>query len=288
MPFVFSKGNALYDRYLGTGVGLSELGVVYDETYELDKYELVAVRYKEDRAEENMLLVVAQPDEDGRYAQQSLVLTGRSLAANFARADCLDFFQTAVQFDSVLCCRVLTGEAAKFLDWALEDPEAARPEEARELPEAKLTTGQLSDIRIEVRIAPDKQDGYRFGVYAWYADVQQAIDELTPSFQVCISAGEQGGAEERAAYAATHGLSATDDETGAVEYLQSALIEMPVGETEERTDSVEYFSVNMEDGPNPIVLFDPAMPLDNFRRWSLCADWIGDTAYRLEVLEAEQ
>ena len=36
----------------------------------------------------------------------SLVLTGRSLAAIFAWADCLDFFKTAVQFDSVLCCRV--------------------------------------------------------------------------------------------------------------------------------------------------------------------------------------
>ena len=39
-------------------------------------------------------------------AGRSLVLTGRSLAAIFAWADCLDFFQTAVQFDSVLCCRV--------------------------------------------------------------------------------------------------------------------------------------------------------------------------------------
>ena len=39
-------------------------------------------------------------------AGRSLVLTGRSLAAIFAWADCLDFFKTAVQFDSVLCCRV--------------------------------------------------------------------------------------------------------------------------------------------------------------------------------------
>ena len=34
------------------------------------------------------------------------MLTGRSLAAIFAWTDCLDFFKTAVQFDSVLCCRV--------------------------------------------------------------------------------------------------------------------------------------------------------------------------------------
>ncbi len=55
----------LYDRYLGTGVGLSEQGIVYDETYELDEYELLAVLYDEDQAEENELLVIAQPGEGG-------------------------------------------------------------------------------------------------------------------------------------------------------------------------------------------------------------------------------
>ena len=138
-----------------------------------------------------------------------------------------------------------------------------------------------------MRIAPDEQDGYRFGVYAWYAGARQAIGELMPSFQVCISAGEQGGEEERAAYAAAHALSATD-ETDATEHLQSALIETPVREAEDRTDPAEYFSVSMEDGPNPVVLYDPAMPLDRYRRWSLCAYWTGDAAYRLEDLEAEQ
>ena len=33
LPDVMPQGNVLYDHYLGTGYGLSELGIVYDETY---------------------------------------------------------------------------------------------------------------------------------------------------------------------------------------------------------------------------------------------------------------
>ncbi|CBK21933.2 uncharacterized protein [Blastocystis hominis] len=50
-------------------------------------------------------------------AGRSLVLTGRSLAAIFAWADCLDFFKTAVQFDSVLCCRVTPKQKAEIVRW---------------------------------------------------------------------------------------------------------------------------------------------------------------------------
>ena len=274
--------------YLGTGDGLSELGVVYDETYGLDEYELLAALYDEDRAEGNMLLVVAQPDEDGAYAQRSLMLSGLQLARLWQEKDIQWIELRNGEAGALIRIEeLLSGDAAKFIDWALADPDAAQPEEAWELPDAELTAGQLGNIRIEVRIAPDEQGGYRFGVYAWYAGVQQAIGELTPSFQVCISAGEQGGEEERAAYVAAHALSATD-ETGATEHLQSALIETPVREAEDRTDLAEYFSVSMEDGLNPIVLYDPVMPLDRYRRWSLCAYWTGDAAYRLEDLEAEQ
>lgn len=139
----------------------------------------------------------------------------------------------------------------------------------------------------EVRIAPEGEDGYRFGVYAWYADVQQEIGELIPSFQVCISAGEQGSEEERAAYAAAHVLTALDAQ-GAKVYLQSALIEMPVREHEDRASQTEYFGVRIEEESDPVVLYDSQMPLDHYRRWLLCAYWIGDAVYQIENLEAEQ
>ncbi len=288
LPYVEPQGNVLYDDYLGTGDGLSELGIVYDETNELDGYELLTVLYEEDQAEENMLLVVAQPDEDGEYAQRSLILTGLQLARLWQEKDIRWIELRNGEAGALIRMEeLLSGDAAKLIDWVLADPEAAQPEDVWDQPDAELTAGQLGDIRIEVRITPDEHDGYRIGVYAWYADVQRAIGELTPSLQVCISAGEHDDEEERSAYAETHVLSATD-ETGAVQYLESTLIETPAREDEDRTDPAEYFSASTEDGQNPVVLYDPAMPLDNCRRWSMCADWIGDATYRLENLEAEQ
>ena len=288
LPFVEPRGNVLYDSYLGTGSGLDEMGIVYDETYGLDEYELLAALYNEDQANENMLLVIAQPGEDGAYAQRSLVLTGIQLARLWQEKGIQWIGLRSGEVGALIRIEeLLYGDAAKFINWALADPGAAQPEAARDLPEVELTARQLGDIRIEVRIAPEGEDGYRFGVYAWYADVQQEIGELIPSFQVCISAGEQGSEEERAAYAAAHVLTALDAQ-GAKVYLQSALIEMPVREHEDRASQTEYFGVRIEEESDPVVLYDSQMPLDHYRRWLLCAYWIGDAVYQIENLEAEQ
>lgn len=144
MPYVEPQGNVLYDDYLGTGEGLSELGVVYDETYGLDEYELLAALYDEDRAEGNMLLVVAQPDEDGAYAQRSLMLSGLQLARLWQEKDIQWIELRNGEAGALIRIEeLLSGDAAKFIDWALAAPDAAQPEEAWELPDAELTAGQL-------------------------------------------------------------------------------------------------------------------------------------------------
>ena len=261
---------------------------MYDETYRQGEYELLAALYDEEQMNENMLLVMAQPNEDGTYAQRSLVLSGLQLARLWQEKK-IEWIELRNGEAGALISieELLSGEAAKFIAWALSDPEAALPEEAWEMTETELTVEQLGDFRIEVRITPDGKDGYRLGVYVWYGEARQAIGELTPSFRVCISVGEQGGEEERPAYAAAHALTALDAQ-GATEYLQSVLIQTPAREAEDRMSPAEYFSVSMEDGSNPVVLYDPAMPLENYCRWSLWVCWAGDAAYRLEKLEAEQ
>ena len=142
-------------------------------------------------------------------------------------------------------------------------------------------------MRIEVRIAPDGDDGYRLGVYGWYADVQQEITALVPSFTVCLTAGEQGDETDRAEYAATHAVSATN-EFGAVEFLKSALMETPPHETEDTNRQGEYFDVRIDAEENVVVLYDPEKPVHDYRCWSLCALWIGEAEYRLMELKADQ
>lgn len=75
-------------------------------------------------------------------------------------------------------------------------------------------------------------------------------------------------------------MSATD-EMGAVEYLESALIETPVRETGGQDQLSEYFNVEIDSEEHAIVLYDPEKSLDAYRRWSMCADWAGNVEYCL-------
>lgn len=288
LPYVIPKGNVLYDRYLGTGVGLSELGIVYDEAYELDEYELLAVLYEEDRAQENTLLVVAQPDEDGTYAQRSLVLSGLQLARLWQEKK-IEWIELRSGDASALVRieELLSGDAAKLIAWALRDPQGAQPDIAKNLPAVKLTVAELRNIRIEVRVTPAEAEGYQIGVYAWYDGRQIAISELAPSLTIGLNAGEQGDEAERAGYVATHRLSATDA-TGAATSLTGVLQKLPPDETAAYGVQSERFNASLEAETNVVVLYDPEKPLDSYQRWALCADWAGDATYRLVTLEPEQ
>lgn len=279
LPFVESQRNVLYDDYLGTGSGLKELGILYDEDYELDEYELLAVLNNKDWADGNMLLVIAQPEDNGSYAQHSLMLSGLQLARLWQEKQ-IQWIEMRNGEAGVLLRidELLSGNVAKYVDWALRDPEAAKPEAVENLPEVELTAVQLEHVRFEVRIEPGEEGTYRFGVYVWFAGEQPSVAELMSSLKVCLSAGEQGGEAERNAYVEAHALSATD-EMGVVEYLESALIETPVRETGGQDQLSEYFNVEIDSEEHAIVLYDPEKSLDAYRRWSMCADWAGNVEY---------
>ena len=285
LPDVMPQGNVLYDHYLGTGYGLSELGIVYDEAYGLDEYELLAMLYDEDTAEENLLLVIAQPDQDGTYAQRSLMLSGMQLARLWQEKKIQWIELRAGDASAMLCIEeLLSGDAAKLIAWTLQEPEAARPNDVKVLARAELTAYELSAVQIEVRITPVEADGYRIGVYAWYNGQQTALSDLIPSLTIGLHAGEQADEAARVKYAAAHGLSATDA-SGATAILAGTLQEIPRSESEEHAGQSEYFHVSLESGTNAVVLYDPDRPPDSYRRWVLCAGWAGDAAYRLVELE---
>lgn len=148
----------LYDDYLGTGSGLKELGILYDEDYELDEYELLAVLNNKDWADGNMLLVIAQPEDNGSYAQHSLMLSGLQLARLWQEKQ-IQWIEMRNGEAGVLLRidELLSGNVAKYVDWALRDPEAAKPEAVENLPEVELTAVQLEHVRFEVRIEPGEE-----------------------------------------------------------------------------------------------------------------------------------
>lgn len=264
LPYVMPQGNVLYDHYLGTGYGLSELGIVYDETYGLDEYELLAMLYDEDTAEENLLLVIAQPDQDGTYAQRSLMLSGMQLARLWQEKKIQWIELRAGDASALLRIEeLLSGDAAKLIAWTLREPEAARPNDVKALARAELTAYELSAVQIEVRITPVEADGYRIGVYAWYNGQQAALSDLIPSLTIGLHAGEQADEAARVKYAVAHGLSVTDA-SGATAILAGTLQEIPRSESEEHAGQSEYFHVSLESGTNAVVLYDPDRPPDSY------------------------
>ena len=284
LPQVEPLGNVLYDDYLGTGGGLDELGIVRNATGQLAEYELLSVLQAEDRTSLNTLLVIAQPDADGAYGQRSLELSGLQLAQLWQRNQISWLELRNGEADMWLSIEeLLSGDAAKLIDWALTDPAAASPEALDELPDATLTVEQLQQVRIEMRIEPGEQGGYRFDVYLWAADRRLSLAELLPSLKVGLNAGAQGDEAERAEYVDAHALC-TVGAAEAVDYLESMLMETAAQYAGDMDGTCEWFQASL-DGDDISVQYDPEKPLAGYLRWALCADWAGEFEYRMAELD---
>lgn len=289
LPAVASLGNVLYDEYLGTGGGLSELGIVYDETYELDEYELVAVVYDateaaadaEAQAVENMLLVIAPPDETGGYAQHSLILSGLQLARLWQESD-IRWIELRNGDASALVRleELLSGNAAKLIHMYASGEPVLALSDLEALPEVELSTDDLARVAIEVRIVPPsvEQDGYKMDVYLWDADAQLCMTELLKSFHVGLTANELADDAVREEYLKAHALGAMQED-GTITVLPSALLRMPKEAPQEEKDTAEYFAVSFENEErNAVVLYDLAASMETYRWYALYAEWPGEMA----------
>lgn len=78
LPYVYPTANILYDDYLGAGGGLGKLHIVFDGDYLPRDYELLDV-FIDDEERGNSMLVCAFPDEAGKAAQRSLILSANQL-----------------------------------------------------------------------------------------------------------------------------------------------------------------------------------------------------------------
>lgn len=69
IPWMSETGNRLYDAYLGTGLGMKQLNILYDGEYQAVDYELLAPEQEGD------LYISAVSDGTGEAAQHSLMLS---------------------------------------------------------------------------------------------------------------------------------------------------------------------------------------------------------------------
>lgn len=272
--------NALYDEYLGTGDGMNQLDIVQNAQGETQDYELLPVVYDEGEQDNNLLLVNAQMGEDGQYKELNLTMSAMQLARLWQDKSLNQLELRSGDASATLRIdELLSGDVASFINEALSNPDTADPNDVQNLPEAGLTSDQLSRVKLEICIAPvdgaDESQGYTLSAYAKYGGHSWTITSLVPSLNVCMNAGEFADEEERSRFAQSHALTATDAH-GKTRFLDGWLVETPV----RSTGSAEHFDIKYEDGQAK-VQYDANAKIDPYCRYVLCAKWDGDAVYRM-------
>lgn len=278
LPEITATGNTLYDDFLGTGSGLSQLGIVFDGEYAPRDYELLNV--KPDREEtENTILVRAFPEEDGEFGRRSLILSVTQLIklAQKQRTQYL-IFENGDAALAVSMGELMDGDVRKMISLIVsgDDPISTETLDAdwsrvKLLP---LTAAELEPIDVEIRIIPMGDGEYDISVWLRWDGQEAEISDLLPSAYVCLNIGEED------ADGCTVGYRAEEEE----DYLplDSESVWLPAEMPEDHPDVGEKFIVTMPDSPgdDPITAYDASAPLPLERHSALAAGYAGRGSYR--------
>lgn len=272
--------NVLYDEYLGTGEGVRQLSIVFDEEYAMEDYELLPI------VEDDTLLVCAKPDEDGLTASRSLILS--ALQIERLRQDSLLeklVFRNGDMLVTADMPELCTGRVAGLIQMGLSrnlteiEPEALEELTGAEPPEAELTAAELAQARIEVCVVPvtleSGREGYSVQVFLRMRDerldVSAMIESLAVNLAVTALAEEEGFEQLARRYSVA---AATPEEA----VLKSELRILP----EERPEESERFDVTIpEDVSDPIVLYSESTALRPYETIVMTAPYAGPGIYML-------
>lgn len=280
---VESLDNVLYDGYLGTGEGLGQLSIVFDEEYTPKDYELLPV------VKGNELLICAKPDEAGQTVRRSLILSARQLQR--LHEDCelgALLFRNGSMTVLADMAELYSGRMAKLMALGYEQGWENIPLDEIDweaLPEAELTAAQLSEARIEVCIIPelteDEREGYSVQVFLRRDDALLEVTELVESLMVCLDTDELLTEENREQFTERYAVKLANGERELL--LESVLRLLPDELSEEHPDESERFDVTILAGaPYPAVLYDASTQLRYYRLEKLTAAYAGSGLYLID------
>ena len=280
--------NVLYDEYLGTGEGMGQLSIVFDGEYRMEDYDLLPIPEDGARMEEGVLLVCAEPDEEGLIARRSLILSALQIERlHLDRSLEGLVFQNGDMLVTADMPELCTGRVAKLIQLGLgQNLEEIDLESVpwEELPEAELTAAELEQAHVEVCISPvaleDGREGYSVQVFLRMRDelldVSALIDSLAVNLNVTALV-EENGPDWVARRVSV--VAALPEETA----LTSRLRILP----EEQGGASERFDVKVTDDMlNPIVLYSERAELRPYETIVLTAPYVGPGVYMLEESES--
>lgn len=273
----------LYDAYLGTGGSMNQLYLVFDDKYKARDYILLKV--SEGENVRNSIQVCALPDQNGKTARRSMILSAaqlqklnqkqqiESLAFEngdaFVSVDMEDLIGEKIQ---KLMTLILQGDEkilSDFLDrdWSKEETK-------------KLTADELEYFRIEIRIVPvereDSSIAYEGSVWLKWETQELNISGILTSMDICLNVDEwmQNDSFDNLTQFYTVGYQREDGSDYAE--LFSTFRRIPELLPEVQPDEAKLFTVSVSNEDSIVVEYDSAAALAAYRHSVLAAGYAGD------------
>ena len=288
LPEETPSGNTLYDVYLGTGDGLEQLSIVYDENYQPDGYEMLST-IVEDEAHRNNIVVCAMPDESGEVRQRSMIVSVDQLVKIVQKHDTEHIvFENGDGFAVLQSDDVLGGDLPKVMALIRQGATAELLREGiyslDELPMVTLSADDLAAIDVEVRVAPvvleDSATAYAYSVWLrWDGGELDATGYLT-DFTVCLNVDDRITAESVADFEQRHGI-VHQDETGMWHWHEGSLLLIPDGLSKQQMQSAERFVVDGNEQSAPVTMHDVNVQLAPYQHYALQTVYDGAGCYML-------
>lgn len=236
-------------------LGSEESGVppmiVFDESYAPEHYELLTI-ITDEATGARILLICAQPEEDGTVSQRSLILSGKQLAQ-------------LTEEEKVAYILFENGDG--MVTVKIEDVLAAA-EGIEDLP---------ASYEMEICIAPDEQAGYRFGVGIRMSGQTVDVSDKLPSLTVGINVDvlvQDTGAE---GLADRYALTLTTD-AGENALADAVLTLIP----DQLLEHAERYSVAVKENNCYSTMYTLSVHLDAYRHQMLTAPYAGEGLYNVK------
>ncbi len=180
----------LYDSLLGTGGGMGQLDIVYDNAWLPEDYRLLPIR------QGNTLFIEALLSRGEKTAQRSLVLRADQIRRLAGEEEMPLLHFRSGEITATLDLNELTAGAMAWLlrESSRQGLDAIRPEDMpaddAELAQIELTWRELDHTRIELRITPDElvQDAWRMQVFLRADDAELDVTAYVPSLRADVAA----------------------------------------------------------------------------------------------------
>lgn len=300
IDYVSDNGERLCNAYLGVEDALSDLSqvlIVYDAQNEPADYELLPVYLSAEESDdpaaenENLLIVTAQPNDEGQYAPRSLRLRLDQIQrlheeGNFAFL----LFRNGDGESKLRLDELLGGDIFKLAMCMLNTQESSLDPASLDLEsmaDALLTDAQLAQVSLAVSIEPvalpNSLEAWSAAAYLEKGDLRVNISSLLPNFRIGMNVNGLFEEGEESAFAAGYALALVHMKNGenTVVQLESSLEVNPAHMQDENADTCEYFSVHMPTEQDPEVLVDyiANATIEAYRNYILSSPYSGEGAY---------